>query len=86
MTRQQEALEAFAFDPFTLEFTRPAHGFGLLPSALLRGFLVRLTEFHFAKDAFSLHLLFQGFQRLIDIIIAYDDLYQGSSPSSKIVC
>jgi hypothetical protein len=32
------------------------------------------TEFHLAEDAFTLHLLFQRFQRLIDIVVANDDL------------
>lgn len=80
-----ENLKALAFDPLALKLTGPAHRFGFLPSALFRRLFVGLAEFHFAKDAFSLHLFLQGFQRLIDIIIAYDDLYQGSSPSSKIV-
>src|SRR5437762_11911806 len=34
-------------------------------------------ELHFAKDAFPLHLLFQRFQRLIDIVVANDDLQAG---------
>ncbi len=31
-------------------------------------------ELHLAKNAFPLHLLFQRLQRLIDIVVANDDL------------
>src|SRR5204862_7192937 len=31
-------------------------------------------QFHLAEDAFPLHLLFQGFQRLVDVVVANDDL------------
>jgi hypothetical protein len=31
-------------------------------------------EFHLAEDAFPLHLLFQRLERLIDIVVANDDL------------
>ncbi len=31
---------------------------------------------HFTEAAFTLHLLFQGFERLIDVIIANENLYQ----------
>jgi len=31
---------------------------------------------HFTEAAFALHLLLQGFERLIDVIIANENLYQ----------
>ena len=31
-------------------------------------------EFHLAEDAFPLHLLLQRLQRLVDIVVANDDL------------
>jgi hypothetical protein len=31
---------------------------------------------HFTEAAFALHLLLEGFQRLIDVIIANENLYQ----------
>jgi glc operon protein GlcG len=34
-------------------------------------------QFHLAKDAFPLHLLFQCFQRLVNIVVANDDLQKG---------
>jgi len=34
-------------------------------------------ELHLAKDAFPLHLFFQRFQRLINIVVANDDLQAG---------
>ena len=34
-----------------------------------------LLELHFAEDAFALQLLFQGAERLIDIVVANTDLH-----------
>ncbi len=34
-----------------------------------------LTQFHFAEDTFALHLLFQGFQRLIDVVVSNQNLH-----------
>lgn len=33
---------------------------------------------HFAEEAFTLHLLFQSFKGLIDIVVAHNDLYDGT--------
>ncbi len=73
-------LKALAFDALALKLTGTSDSFGFLPSTLLRWLLISFTELHFAEYAFPLHLFFQGFKRLIDIVIAYDDLNQGSSP------
>ena len=43
-----------------------------------------LTQFHFAEDAFTLHLLFQGFKRLIDIVVADQNLHGFHHPSSAL--
>ena len=37
------------------------------------------AQLHFAEDAFALHLLFQGFERLIDVVVADENL-QGIGP------
>ena len=42
-----------------------------------------LTGFHFPEQAFALHLLLQRAQSLLDIVIADDDLYYGTSPSGS---
>jgi len=39
-------------------------------------------KLHFAVHALALQLLFQRAQGLIDIVIAYGDLNDGSSPQS----
>ena len=70
-------LEAFALQTLALELARPAHRFGLLPRLALGGLFVGLAELHFTEDAFALHLLLQGLERLIDVVVADDDLNQG---------
>src|SRR5215217_4319806 len=55
-------------------FARPAHGFRLLTSLAFGGFLVSFALFHLAEDTFPLHLLFQHPERLIDVVVANDDL------------
>ncbi len=76
----ERGLKALAFDAFPLKLTGAPNGFGFLPSTLFRRLFIGFAEFHFAEDAFPLHLLFQGLERLIDIVLSYDDLNQGSSP------
>lgn len=73
-------LKALAFNSLALKLTGTPDSFRFLPSTFLRRLLISFAELHFAEYAFPLHLFLQGFQRLIDIVIAYDDLNQGSSP------
>lgn len=56
----------------------PTDRFGPLARALFRGFLEMSTKLHLAEDAFTLHLLLQGSQRLIDIVVAYNYLHRFS--------
>jgi hypothetical protein len=42
------------------------------------------TQLHFAINTFALQLLLEGAQRLVDIIVANDDLHKKSSNSLKI--
>lgn len=51
------------------------HGLGHLTRTLLGGFLVVTAKLHLAEDAFSLHLLFQRLQRLVDIIVPDENLH-----------
>src|SRR5215204_2981170 len=52
----------------------PAHGFRLLTSLAFGGLFVGFALFHLAEDAFALHLLFQRPERLIDVVVANEDL------------
>ena len=52
------------------------NGLGLLAGALLRGLLVVHVALHFTEAAFALHLLLQGLQRLIDVVVANENLNQ----------
>ena len=38
------------------------------------------THLHFAENAFTLHFLLQRLQRLVDIVLSDDDLYQTIIP------
>jgi hypothetical protein len=38
------------------------------------------AQFHFPKNAFALHLLFERAQGLVDIVVANDDLHGGRAP------
>jgi len=49
-----------------------AHGLGLFPGLAFGRFLIGTAQFHFPENAFALHLLLQRFQRLIDVIVAYN--------------
>ena len=58
------------------QFAGAADGLGLLAGALLRGLLGVHVALHFTEAAFALHLLLQSLERLIDVIIANENLYQ----------
>src|SRR6266576_5680173 len=66
--------QAFALQALALKLAITANRFRPFAGALLRGFFVMAPQFHLAKDAFPLHLLFQRFERLVDIVVANDDL------------
>jgi hypothetical protein len=34
------------------------------------------AELHLAEDALALHLLLEGFERLIDVVVANDNLHE----------
>ena len=72
------ALRAFAG-----EFPGAPDRLCLLPRPPFRGFLVMAAHLHFPEDSFALHLLFKCFQRLIDIIFAYDYMNQISASLRK---
>ena len=70
--------QAFALSPLAGEFARPADGFRLLPRTLFRRLFIVDVPLHFAERPFALHLLLQGFERLVDVIVAHENLNDGS--------
>ena len=72
--------QPFALGALAGQLARPTNSLGLLPGALLRRLFVVHVPLHLAERAFTLHLFLEGFQGLIDIVVANEDLYQGLSP------
>lgn len=56
---------------FALQLTMAAQCFCLNTHTLLGGLFVETTNFHFPKDAFTLHFLFEITQGLLNVIITY---------------
>jgi hypothetical protein len=67
--------EAFALEPLALHLAGAADGLSRLASAALRGLLEMATELHFTEDALALHFLLQRLERLIDIVVANQNLH-----------
>src|ERR1700722_3803846 len=67
--------EAFALDALALQLAGAADGFGSLAGPALRRLFVVPSQLHLAEDSFPLHLLLERFQRLIDIVVAYEHLH-----------
>src|SRR4028118_2250454 len=71
--------QALALHALADELAGAAHGLGPLAGLLLRRLLVMAAELHLAEDAFALHLLLQGAERLIDIVVPNKNLHASSS-------
>ena len=71
--------QAFALGALTGELAGAANGLGLLAGALLRRLFVVHVPLHFAERAFALHLLLQRFQRLVDVVVANENLDDDTS-------
>src|ERR1700691_2748373 len=65
---------ALALQALSLELAVAADRLGPFAGAPLARLLVMAPELHLAEDAFALHLLLQRLQRLVDIVVANDDL------------
>jgi hypothetical protein len=63
------------------ELAGAADGGGALAGALLRRLLIVTAQLHLAVDALALQLLLERAQRLVDIIVANDDLHKSPSLS-----
>src|SRR4028119_1147935 len=72
---------AVALGALALELAGPANRGGAFAGALLRRLLVMTPELHLAIDALTLQLLLERPQRLVDIVVANDDLHKGPSLS-----
>src|SRR4051812_26380971 len=75
--------QAFALQLLAGQLAGATHSFGLFTSLLLGRFFVVPAELHFPENALALHLLFQRLERLVDIIIADENLHAASSFNSS---
>ena|SRR6516165_949914 len=70
-------LVSLALQALSQELAVAADRLGLLAGPPLRGLLVIAPQLHFSEHPFALHFLLQGSERLIDIIVANEDLHGG---------
>jgi hypothetical protein len=56
------------------KLARPANGFRLFTRLPLGRLLVSLTRLHFAEDAFTLHLLLERPESLVDVVVPDENL------------
>src|SRR5690606_13652162 len=66
--------QAFALSALARQFPRPADGFGLLARLAFGGLLEMVAAFHLPEEALALHLLLERLQRLVDVVVADNDL------------
>ncbi len=81
--RGRAGQQALALGALMGQLTGPAHRLGTLARALFRRLFVMVTALHLAESAFPLHLLLERLQRLVDVVIADENLYQDRSPVTK---
>src|SRR5690348_4278681 len=77
----REGSVAFALHSLAQELAVTPHRFGLFARPPLRRLLVIAAQLHFSEHPFALHFLLQGAERLIDVVVANEDLHGSSSPS-----
>ena len=77
-TDRPRGVKAFAIHALAEKLAGAADGFGLLAGALLGRLLIAAAQLHLAENAFALHLLLERAQRLIDIIVANQNVDDGS--------
>jgi hypothetical protein len=80
LARRMVSSVTLALQPLAQQLTVPPNRFGPFSRPPLRGFLVITAELHFSEYPFALHFFLQGSERLIDIIVANEDLHGGLSP------
>ena len=74
--RQRALLDAVTFHALAIHLARATDSGSFFTRALFRRLFIMSAQFHFAVNAFALQLFLQRAQRLIDIIIANDDLHK----------
>ena len=75
MAGENALLEAFAFQPLALKLTGPPNCLRRFAGSSFGRFLIVPAELHLAEDSFPLHLLFERFERLIDIVVTDENLH-----------
>src|ERR1700712_328662 len=68
-------LEAFALQALALHLAGPANRFGGLTGAALGRLLEMPPQLHFTENTLPLHLLLERLQRLVDIVVANENLH-----------
>jgi hypothetical protein len=68
--------KSFALGLLAREFAGSPDRFAPFPCRLFRRLLVKSPTFHFAKHTFALHPLLEHTERLIDIVVADEDLQE----------
>src|SRR5581483_4436852 len=66
--------QAFALGALAGQLAGAAHRFRLLAGALLGGLFIVHVPLHLAERAFALHLLLERLQRLVDVVVANENL------------
>src|SRR5580765_8042722 len=74
--RRLGARRAFALGALALELAGAADRGGALAGPLFRRLFVMTAQLHLAVDALALQLLLERAQRLLDVIVANDDLHR----------
>ena len=67
--------QAFALGALACKLAGAADGLGLFARLFFRRLLVVTAKLHFAEDALALHLLLERLQRLIDVVVANQNLH-----------
>jgi len=71
--------KTFALSALAGQLAGATHGFSLFAGTLFRWLLVEVPQLHFTEDAFTLKLLLQSPQGLVDIVVANQNLHALSS-------
>jgi hypothetical protein len=76
--------QTFALHTLARQLTNATDGFSFFASTLLGWLFVKVAHFHFAENAFALHLFLERAKRLINIVVA-DEYLHGQSCLSGLI-
>src|ERR1700742_896174 len=71
--------QSFALQLLSRQLATTPDRLGLLAGLALRRLFIGTALPHLAEDAFALHFLFQDAQRLVDVVIAHQNLHETSA-------